>query len=49
MFQTKLGVERLEDRDAPSGTEPIQPGDFPTPPPPLPDQPPPVIAPTQGP
>ncbi len=50
MFKTKLGLERLEDRDAPSGLEPSDGGTGDTPPPtPPPDPSPPVVlGPTGG-
>ena len=53
MFRTRLRLERLENREAPSGTDAINPLDAPsTPPPPAPAQPaptdtsPPVTSPT---
>jgi hypothetical protein len=37
MFRTRLSLERLENREAPSGIEPVDPN-APTPPPPAPVQ-----------
>jgi hypothetical protein len=39
MFKTKLGLERLEDRDAPSGIDPTDGNPNPNPPPPDPGVP----------